>query len=92
MNNPFVQEQAAGFARRLIAASADPTQRIELAYQLAWSRPPDHAMSAIAPASSCERRSAALASAGIAAESREREAWTSLAKVMLTANEFLYID
>ena len=25
-------------------------------------------------------------------ESREREAWTSLAKVMLTANEFLYID
>ena len=23
---------------------------------------------------------------------REREAWTSLAKVMLTANEFLYID
>ncbi len=40
MNSPFVHEQSAGFARRLIASSADPVRRIELAYQLAWSRLP----------------------------------------------------
>jgi len=91
MNNPFVEEQAAGFARRLIAASADLSRRIELAYELAWSRPP--------AADECERTRQFLkrcgdaqASPGAAALSRERESWTSLAKVMLTANEFLYID
>ena len=32
LNNPFVQEQAAGFADRLIAGSRDDRARIELAY------------------------------------------------------------
>jgi hypothetical protein len=91
MNNPFVQEQAAGFARRLIAASADRVRRIELAYELAWSRPPtsderDRATEFL------QKSGAALAAAGVRPEYRERETWTSLAKVMLTANEFLYID
>jgi hypothetical protein len=91
MNNPFVQDQAAGLARRLIAASSDPARRIEMAYRLAWSRPP----------TPDDRRRAqdflrtahtVLAGSGDSAASREREAWTSVAKVMLTANEFLYID
>ena len=91
MNNPFVQEQAAGLARRLIAASCDTTHRIEMAYQLAWSRLPtpderDRANEFL------RMSHTALVSAGVAADSREREAWTILAKVMLTANEFLYID
>ena len=41
LNNPFVQEQAAGLAGRLIAASATtdaPDRR--WAYELAWARPP----------------------------------------------------
>ncbi len=92
MNNPFVQEQAAGLARRLIAASTDPTRRIELAYRLAWSRPPTTDELRLAPAISANVRAAALANPARPAASREREAWTSLAKVMLTANEFLYID
>ncbi len=91
MNNPFVQEQAAGLARRLIAASTDAANRVEMAYRLAWSRPPtseerDRALAFLRTAH------AALASAGTSAESREREAWSSLAKVVLTANEFLYVD
>jgi hypothetical protein len=91
MNNPFIQEQAAGLARRLIGASSDPAHRIEMAFQLAWSRPPaaderDRAREFLRIAD------AALASARTPAGSREREAWTSLAKVMLTANEFLTID
>jgi Protein of unknown function (DUF1553) len=91
MNNPFIQEQAAGLARRLIGTSSDPTRRIEMAFQLAWSRPPaaderDRAREFLRIAD------AALTSARTPAGSREREAWTSLAKVMLTANEFLTID
>jgi Protein of unknown function (DUF1553)/Protein of unknown function (DUF1549)/Planctomycete cytochrome C len=91
MNNPFVQEQATGLARRLIADSSDTTLRIEMAFQRAWSRRPtsderDRAHGFL------DQARAALAHAGIPVESREREAWTSLAKVLLTANEFLYID
>jgi Protein of unknown function (DUF1553)/Protein of unknown function (DUF1549)/Planctomycete cytochrome C len=91
MNNPFVQQQAAALARRLIAASSDRALRIVLIHELAWSRPP-----------TCEEQDratkflrmslAALESAGVPPGTREHEAWTSLARVMLTANEFLYID
>ena len=91
MNNPFVQEQAAGLARRLIAASCDPTDRIVSAYQLAWSRPPTHDERDRA-IEFLRKSRVALVSVSAPADSREREAWTSLAKVMLTANEFLYID
>ena len=91
MNNPFVQEQATGLARRLITSSCDTTHRIEMAHQLAWSRPPtpderDRSHEFL------RMSRAAAVSAGAPADSREREAWTSLAKVMLTSNEFLYID
>jgi Protein of unknown function (DUF1553)/Protein of unknown function (DUF1549)/Planctomycete cytochrome C len=91
MNNAFVQEQAAGLARRLLVASCDTTHRIEMVYQLAWSRRPtpnerDRAIDFLGQAH------AALVSAKAPADSREREVWTSLGKVMLTANEFLYID
>ena len=62
-----------------------------MAYELAWGRPPradELERARRVPATA----RAALDSAGCPADSREREAWTSLAKVMLTANEFLYID
>ena len=39
MNNPFVHEQAASFARRLLAASPEPATRIDVAYELAWGDP-----------------------------------------------------
>ena len=91
MNSPFVHQQSAGFARRLIASSADPVRRIELAHQLAWSRlpSPHETNRALGFLQKC---GAALDSAHAPGESRESETWTSLAKVMLTANEFLYVD
>src|SRR5207244_8551087 len=39
MNNPFAQEQAEAFARRLVAASPHSRLRIDAAHRLAWSRP-----------------------------------------------------
>ena len=38
MNNPFVQEQAAALAGRLIGESADRKQRLDRAWELAWGR------------------------------------------------------
>jgi Protein of unknown function (DUF1553)/Protein of unknown function (DUF1549)/Planctomycete cytochrome C len=90
-NNPFVQEQAAGFADRLIASDSETQARIRRAYDLAWGRPPeaDEIDRWIRYLKDCR---GALAAAQISQAAIEREAWSSLAKVMLTSNEFLYID
>ena len=40
MNDPFVHEQAEGFARRLLAAGGDECDRIRLAYRMAMAREP----------------------------------------------------
>jgi hypothetical protein len=91
MNSPVVQEQAAAFAQRLLESDDEAVERITRAYELAWGRSPD----------ACERTRAAefiracnvaLASTSSPAPAREREAWISLAKVLLTANEFLYVE
>jgi hypothetical protein len=91
MNNPFVQDQAAALARRLIDRATDPESRLELAWQLAWNRPPSSRE--LERARRFLRSCAAeLAGAGTPADRLEAEAWTSLARIMLTANEFLYVE
>jgi hypothetical protein len=91
MNNPFMMEQAEGFARRLLGASDNQVRRIEMAYQWAWSRPPepDEIDRAIRYLTDYARQ---VANANISSERRELSPWTSFARVMLSANEFLYLD
>jgi len=40
MNNPFIQEQSAALARRLLREACDVPRRLERAWELAWGRPP----------------------------------------------------
>jgi cytochrome c553 len=91
MNNPFVREQAEGLARRLLAASPDPAGRVGHALALAWGRPaaPEEVAQGVAYV---RRYAEELARAGTPEAGRELEAWTSYARVVLTANEFLYVD
>ncbi len=91
MNNPFIQEQSAAFARRLLREAGDIPSRLERGWELAWGRPPS------ATENERARRylatcSAAARAGGIRIDREELEAWTSLARILLTANEFLYID
>ena len=90
-NNPFVQEQSAGFALRLIAGDSEPQPRIRRAFELAWGRQPDpeEIDRWLRYLSDCRT---ALAAPQAPQAAIEREAWSSLAKVMLTSNEFLYVD
>ena len=91
MNNPFVREQAEGLARRLLAAAPDPAGRVGHALALAWGRPasPEEVAEGVAYV---RRYAGELAGAGAPESDRELEAWTSYARVVLTANEFLYVD
>ncbi|HVX11360.1 MAG TPA: DUF1553 domain-containing protein [Pirellulales bacterium] len=91
MNDPFVAEQAARLAERLLTATRDPRGRIELAYRLAYGR---HAQVAEIDRAIVyvERYVQGLAEANSPGERREAEAWASFARVVLTANEFFYVD
>ncbi len=91
MNNPFIQEQSAALARRLLREAPDIPSRLELGWELAWGRPPSARERAQAFRFMASCKAAAQAS-GIGSDRQEIEAWSSLARVLLTANEFLYID
>ncbi|HVA49716.1 MAG TPA: DUF1553 domain-containing protein [Pirellulales bacterium] len=89
MNDPFVAEQAARLADRLLASAGDDRQRVDLGFRLAFGR---HCRS-----EECERAVTylnqylrQLAASGAAADARE--AWASYARILLTANEFVYLD
>ncbi len=94
MNDPFVAEQAEHLAGRLIGAAPDvrdARQRVDLACRLAYGRPcrPEEAERA---ATFLDQYRAELERAGVPAAGQEKECWTSYARAVLTANEFVYID
>ncbi len=91
MNNPFATEQAEAFARRLIAASQEPGQRIELAGLLCYARRPVEGEVRRAQ-EYINQVTGALEAAGALPERVELEAWSSYARVLLASNEFVYID
>jgi hypothetical protein len=91
MSNAFVADRAFGLADRLIAASADPEKRVGLAAELAWNRPLSN--NEIERFTRCVKTYAEESGRSVrTATEAEREAWASLARVVLTANEFFYID
>lgn len=94
LNNPFVTEQAAGLAQRMLSASSDPGERVRVGYQWAWSRTPqavtkeeiEQAVAYVSAHATSARR------LGIASESAEADGYLSLARVLFSASEFFYTD
>jgi hypothetical protein len=91
MNDPFMVEQADGLARRLLEGPGDSERRIERAYLLALGRAPDPDEIARG-VRYLQEYGEQLGRAGAPAERIELEAWTSYARVLLSANEFVYVD
>jgi len=91
MNNKFVQEQAAALAKRMVSMADTTSERIRLAGELAWSRQPT-AKEIKRAARFLEHYRKELADSGVAEAKCELETWTSYARVVLTANEFFYVD
>ena len=74
-----------------IAAAPELRGRIELAHRLAWSRPPSLAESERATAY-MNAYSDELFQAGTPSERIELEAWISYARILLGADELMYVD
>ena len=91
MNNSFVHDQAKGFAERLLQDSSSAEERIIDAHRRAWGRG--------ATPMELERAKAYLDTYrqqlqrdAVPDEELEIESWSSLSRLMLTANEFLYVE
>jgi hypothetical protein len=91
MHNPFVREHAKALAERLQHEALAGARRLERLWELAWGRPPSPTERQRA-LEYMQAYQAELRVTGSPAIPPEREAWESLARVVLTANEFLYVD
>ncbi len=91
MNSDFSRDTAGAFARRLARESSDPAARIRRAFELAYSRDP--APSEVERARRyVEDFARQAAAAGLSPKLADSEAWLSYARIILDANEFVYID
>jgi hypothetical protein len=91
LNAPFVLKQAESFAQRLIVASPNPGARITTGAGMAWGRELD-AEEIRKYREYVERYSAESLRSGASPAQAELAAWSSFAHVLITTNEFLYID
>ncbi|WP_406695514.1 PSD1 and planctomycete cytochrome C domain-containing protein [Singulisphaera sp. Ch08] len=91
MNDPFVHEQAAAFARWLTSAEPDAQARLRLAFEVTLSRPPsaDDESDSLAFLAA-ERKD--LEASGLASLEADIFAWSALARTLYSRNEFLFID
>jgi hypothetical protein len=76
LNNPFALKQAEALARRAQASAHDDRSRIDWLYELLYSRPPTEKERTI----------------GMNAVAGEPDGWTIYCQILLSANEFVYID
>lgn len=95
MNGDFVLDQAAHFAKRVIAetgADSAPQARLTYAWQLAVGTPPDAAETRTILAYLEEQRTHFPADEKLADSAKAERALTSLCQVLFQANQFLYVD
>jgi hypothetical protein len=92
MNSPFMLNQSRAFARKLQAAqSAQDSDKIKLAYTMAYSRLPD--AHEIAKASQfIDRYSTVLTPTAPDAAKRRETAWASWCQLLFASNAFIYVD
>ena len=91
MNDPFLHEQADQFAVRLGLAHADDPSRIDYAYQLAFSRPPtpDETQAGLQYLADVRAK---LKEAGTPWDQLNRAGLASYARVLMSSNEFVFLD
>lgn len=90
MNSPFIRQQAKSFAERVMSERNSTTERVNFAFNLAYGRPSsdDELLQLTNFLKQFEERSVK--------QKREvdikRQAWTAIARTILTSNEFFFVD
>lgn len=91
MNDPLAHGQSTKFAQRILASGSDDQLRINAAYQSAFSRPalPEEQQECLEFLTRYRTRLVDLKSP---ADQTEIKAWSALARSLMGANEFIYVD
>ena len=97
LNNPRVLEAAASVANQVISATTDDTDRIRLAYESLYGRPPsDHekrtTRALVEQTYGVRRASKRLDADAPNTQELQLQVWTDFCHVLICSNEFLYID
>ncbi len=90
MNSTLVERQTRSMAERLLAAP-DDAARARDAYLLAYSRPPSEAETARS-LTFVQRYQIDLTGQGLEPDAARLRAWQALCRVIVSANEFIYLD
>ncbi|TWU20675.1 Planctomycete cytochrome C [Novipirellula galeiformis] len=91
MNSPFVHQQSEAFANQILASSEDDASRVRLTYERILGRVATDAEvnQTLTFLSAYEHK---LASVETSTETPTTDAWAAIARVLLSSNEFLYVD
>lgn len=91
MNDPLAHREATTFAGRVLASAPDESARVALAYQIALNRSPA-AEELHDCADFLQKYRMKLTALPTRADQIELKAWAALARALLSANEFLFVD
>lgn len=96
LNDPFVHDQAVGFAKRLLASYPDRLERIQAAYRLALGRQ-STSMEVERAQKLLEAVDTTLSEVNLSESQanpvdREAQAWQALVRSLFRLNEFIYVD
>ncbi len=89
LNDPFVHERAARFVELLFSCPGDESERLDLAYWRLFGRSPSEAETNEAVAFLKDYASGLSAAD---ASHRQQQSWAAFARVLMSSNEFLYVD
>lgn len=92
MNSPFLPELADAFAKRILRTETTEEKQIPLAFQIAFSRNPTPLEQADFSKTLHKYRKQMLREHPNDSSAANQVAWTGLSKVLLTSNEFFFID
>jgi hypothetical protein len=91
MNDRFVVQQSEKFAGRLLLDRPSDPERVRLAFELAFGRLPGREEQRAAEGQVLLLREK-LRSTDVPAEEHVRKAWAALAQVLVSSNEFAFVD
>ena len=91
MNSPFVNQQSHHFALRLLEQSVSDPDRVRHAVESAWGVPPsdEEVADFLQFITEYRQQSARL---NLPAEKQNELAWAAFARVLMTSNQFLFVD
>lgn len=91
MNDPLAHAESSKFAARAIASESDEPARIAAAYQLAWNRSPS-ADEQQECADFLKQYRDQLAELKTPPDQVDLKAWSALVRVLMSSNEFVFVD